>query len=245
MEIRFESRVISEQEAARHQNFEAILQQHHSTQTLKRGLHWLLGAGALLLLLGGSWYLHNSNQSSTAAPLPPKPQTEIQSTEPAAAAEKAPLPTEPDNNSPGPAVAAPLESTKEVADKKATAPAASPAPKADREKNTAAPEPAPNNFAYADAAPKDGYPHLYDYFSASLQYPAAAIEAREEGTVIVSFTVGVNGRPANIEVESGISEALDAEAVRLVASMPDWSPASINGKAVSSRKTLPISFKID
>lgn len=41
-----------------------------------------------------------------------------------------------------------------------------------------------------------------------------------------------------------VSEELDAEAIRVVSSMPKWQPGTQNGKPVNVKFTLPVTFKL-
>lgn len=73
----------------------------------------------------------------------------------------------------------------------------------------------------------------------NVTYPKSAIENREEGIVYVSFQV-VEGEIETVEVVGGVSEHLDAEALRILNSVP----VSELGNAISEDKSyiLPIKF---
>lgn len=43
----------------------------------------------------------------------------------------------------------------------------------------------------------------------------------------------------------GVDPSLDAEALRVVSSMPDWKPGKQDGKAVSVSYTVPINFALN
>ncbi len=45
-------------------------------------------------------------------------------------------------------------------------------------------------------------------------------------------------------MESSAHPLLDAEAVRVVAAMPDWTPGTQRGKAVDVRLVVPIKFSL-
>lgn len=86
---------------------------------------------------------------------------------------------------------------------------------------------------------------LYDH----LQYPAEAREIRQEGTVVVQFTVEKDGSLSAIKVVRNISEHLDAEALRLVKLMNEqgvrWIPGKQEGRPERVQFNLPIRFKLD
>lgn len=76
------------------------------------------------------------------------------------------------------------------------------------------------------------------------QYPEVAKENNESGKVLVNFTVGKDGKISDVKVLRGVSESLDAEAVRVVSSAPDWTPAQVGGKPVAVNYTMPVDFKL-
>ena len=86
---------------------------------------------------------------------------------------------------------------------------------------------------------------LYQFMSDNLHYPESAIKNGEAGRVFVQFTVEVDGTLSDVKIMRGVSEALDAEALRLVKKMPLWIPGETNGKKVRVRYNLPINFRLD
>lgn len=65
-----------------------------------------------------------------------------------------------------------------------------------------------------------------------------------QGRVIVSFIVDAEGRISNTKVVKKVNDDLDAEAIRVIGSMPKWKPGMQNGKAVRVRYVLPITFRL-
>ena len=82
------------------------------------------------------------------------------------------------------------------------------------------------------------------YLQQNLQYPQSAIDNNEQGRVTVNFVVDANGKIKNARVVKGVSEALDAEALRVVQSAPNWTPAKQNGKNVPVTFSVPVVFAI-
>ena len=82
------------------------------------------------------------------------------------------------------------------------------------------------------------------YVQSNLEYPAKAKENGEEGKVLVSFVVNEAGKITNAQVVKSASESLDAEALRVINSAPDWTPAQQNGKNVACVYTMPVVFKL-
>lgn len=87
-----------------------------------------------------------------------------------------------------------------------------------------------------------GMKELQAFLSNNLVYPKEAIEAGIEGKVFVDFVVGKDGSIRDVQVRRHVHPLLDAEAIRVVKSMPNWKPAENYGEPVSSRFTLPLSF---
>lgn len=89
-----------------------------------------------------------------------------------------------------------------------------------------------------------GQKAMMEYLMKNIKYPAACQEAGIQGRVIVSFVVNKDGTIQNVEVIRGVHEKLDAEAVRVVKSMPAWSPGEQQGRKVRSKFQLPVFFRL-
>lgn len=66
----------------------------------------------------------------------------------------------------------------------------------------------------------------------------------EIGKVFVSFVVEKDGSIQDVKIEKGVTPALNEEALRVVRSMPKWTPALKDGKEVRTVLTLPIVFHL-
>lgn len=87
---------------------------------------------------------------------------------------------------------------------------------------------------------------LQSYLHRELRYPLAARRAKVEGRVFVSFVINADGTLSAVQIlKGGLGYGTDEEAVRLVAAMPRWKPATQSGKAMRLRYHLPITFKLD
>jgi protein TonB len=98
---------------------------------------------------------------------------------------------------------------------------------------------------YVQAEPVNGYDELYAYFNKNLSYPREALRDSIQGAVVVVFIVNVNGSAENIEVRNPLGDAFGKQVVDMIARMPPWKPATLNGKPVPSRITLPLTFQIE
>ena len=73
-------------------------------------------------------------------------------------------------------------------------------------------------------------------------YPSVAREMGIEGKVIIGFVVEIDGSLSNFEVIESVHPALDAEVLRVVKLMPNWIPATRDGKPVRCRYNMPLKF---
>lgn len=78
----------------------------------------------------------------------------------------------------------------------------------------------------------------------NINYPEKALENRESGTVFVTFVVDKSGAVRDVEILRGVSPSLDEEALRVIKSLPDWSPGKIRGKAVNVQYNIPVKFSL-
>ncbi len=86
---------------------------------------------------------------------------------------------------------------------------------------------------------------MFAFLQKNIRYPQEARDAKAEGRSVIQFIVNRNGNINNVHiVKSSGNEALDKEAVRVVESMPQWTPGKQNGKNVAVQYTLPIMFRL-
>ncbi len=86
---------------------------------------------------------------------------------------------------------------------------------------------------------------LQAFLQSALRYPETAKESGEEGRVGIQFVVNEDGSISAAEVLKSATPLLDAEALRVVRSMPRWKPGKQNGKEVKVYFSLPVTFKLD
>jgi len=85
---------------------------------------------------------------------------------------------------------------------------------------------------------------LMKYLSSHIQYPAMAAENNVQGKVILQFVVEKDGRVGEVKVARSVDKDLDKEAIRVVKSLPKFTPGRQNGQAVRVWYTLPVTFKL-
>ena len=86
---------------------------------------------------------------------------------------------------------------------------------------------------------------LVKYVQNNLKYPESAKKNKQEGRVFVGFVVEKDGSVTNVNVLRGVCEELDNEAVRVVKSLPKFTPGMHGGKPVRVQYTLPVVFKLN
>lgn len=85
---------------------------------------------------------------------------------------------------------------------------------------------------------------MMEWLAENLRYPQSMIDGNIEGLVVVQFKVRTDGSISDIEIKRSICPDADAEAKRIVASMPRWTPAMKDGKTIETSYTLPVNFRL-
>jgi len=89
-----------------------------------------------------------------------------------------------------------------------------------------------------------GEEELLKFLSNNVKYSVIAQENGIQGCVICQFVVNKDGSIADVEVVRSVDPNLDKEAIRVIKSMPKWSPGKQRGKAVRLKYTMPVNFKL-
>lgn len=89
-----------------------------------------------------------------------------------------------------------------------------------------------------------GMQAMIEYLNTNIKYPKDAIKQKVSGRVMVMFVVETDGSLSNVRVARKVFPSLDAEAVRVVKSMPKWKPGKEKGKVVRVNYTMPVVFSI-
>lgn len=101
-------------------------------------------------------------------------------------------------------------------------------------------------FLAVDQMPRfvGGEQAMFKFVGENLKYPMEAQKAGIEGRVVVRFVVDKEGKIKDVSVIRSLDLSCDKETVRMVKSMPNWTPGKQNGQAVDVYYTLPIVFKL-
>ena len=79
----------------------------------------------------------------------------------------------------------------------------------------------------------------------NLRYPVSALRQQLQGTVVMGYTVDVNGHTRDYTVESGLSPDCDQEVWRAIRNLPDnWISAVYAGRPTPSRFYLSVKFQM-
>jgi len=86
---------------------------------------------------------------------------------------------------------------------------------------------------------------LTQYINRNVKYPVDAFQKGIQGKLIVRFTVNESGKIGNVEIIRALCPSIDAEGIRVIKSLPDFTPGEQNGKKVAVWYTMPIIFRLD
>lgn len=87
-----------------------------------------------------------------------------------------------------------------------------------------------------------GHIALVEYLSKSIKFPKEKEKENVRARVVASFTVEKDGSITDAKIVKSQGEAFDNEALRVINGMPKWIPGTQNGKAVSVKYILPVTF---
>ncbi|ERJ99064.1 energy transducer TonB [Hoylesella pleuritidis] len=90
-----------------------------------------------------------------------------------------------------------------------------------------------------------GQAALMQFLLSNTHYPAVAQENGVQGRVTVSFVVEKDGSITDVQVARSADPSLDKEAVRVVKSMPRWTPGRQNGSTVRVKFNVPVTFRLN
>jgi TonB family protein len=108
--------------------------------------------------------------------------------------------------------------------------------------------PAEEEYVYDHVEQMPGFPGgeeaMRHYMATHIQYPKDALAQKKEGAMLVNFVVDKTGKLKDFKVVRGLTPSIDAEALRVLATMPTWSPGKQNGRPVAVSYTMPVLFRL-
>lgn len=101
-------------------------------------------------------------------------------------------------------------------------------------------------YVYAEKAPQfpGGPKAMEKYIQQNLQYPKIDMQLNHQGKVVVHAIVNPDGTLTEIGISSGLTPTMNAEAVRIVESMPPWEPGIVKEHPVRIYVNIPIHFAL-
>lgn len=101
-------------------------------------------------------------------------------------------------------------------------------------------------FMVAEQMPEfpGGMKEMLKFLQENVKYPENAMKNNVQGRVIVQFVIEKDGTPTEFKVLRSVDPDLDAEALRVLQTMPKWKPGMQRGKIVRVKFTVPVSFKL-
>ncbi len=85
---------------------------------------------------------------------------------------------------------------------------------------------------------------MVQFLADNIQYPEVAKENGIQGRVTCQFVVLKDGTVSDVKIIRGVDPSIDAEAVRVLETMPAWKPGKQRGQAVNVQFTLPVVFSL-
>jgi TonB family protein len=86
---------------------------------------------------------------------------------------------------------------------------------------------------------------LMKFIGDSIRYPKDAKEKGLQGKVVTRFIVKADGSVSEATIIKGISRSLDDEALRVIKSLPNFTPGELDGKKVAVSYMVPITFALN
>ena len=89
-----------------------------------------------------------------------------------------------------------------------------------------------------------GTDKMLKFIYGNIKYPEVARTEGIQGTSVIGFVVAKDGSLHNFKIIRSIGGGCDEEALRVVQSMPKWSPGLQEGEPVNVQFNLPVKFKL-
>ena len=90
-----------------------------------------------------------------------------------------------------------------------------------------------------------GQKEMLKYIQENLIYPKQALKKQIQGRSICQFIVEKDGSISHIQVvRSSGNKSLDRAAIRVIKTMPKWTPGRLQGKIIRTPYVIPVNFRI-
>jgi TonB family protein len=85
---------------------------------------------------------------------------------------------------------------------------------------------------------------IHKFLFENLKYPKTAIEGKIEGTVFIEFIIQKDGTTTDHTIMKGVNEEFDKEALRATKLIKFDTPATLRGRPVAVKYSVPVKFNI-
>ena len=101
-------------------------------------------------------------------------------------------------------------------------------------------------FSYVEQMPiyPGGEGALMKYIAEHVRYPSAAQDQGIQGVVLLRFVVTGSGEVGDVQILKSLDPSCDREAIRVVKSLPRFTPGRQQGKPVNVWFQLPVRFQL-
>ena len=103
-----------------------------------------------------------------------------------------------------------------------------------------------SNVIYTYYGPPARFPgggvEMQNYFKNNLKYPDLDKYPTLDGVVIISCIIDSNGYVTNSAIKKSLHPAYDSIALKVIAEMPQWKPATQDDKFVNTNYDIPVRF---
>ena len=103
-------------------------------------------------------------------------------------------------------------------------------------------------FAGCEQASQDSvdctFLKMINHIRTNMKYPEEALKNQIQGQVVAEFVVDKTGAVTNATILQGLGHGCDEEAIRVLTSMPAWTPGMQDGQPVSVKMKIPFFFQL-
>jgi tonB family C-terminal domain len=92
--------------------------------------------------------------------------------------------------------------------------------------------------------PPGGWSFFMTWLTKNIKYPDAAKQAKQQGTVSVTFIVNADGTVSDIKIKEAKNTDFEQEVLKVVRTMGKWKPGKQNNKPCKSLLEIPIVFSL-
>ena len=101
-------------------------------------------------------------------------------------------------------------------------------------------------YDYCEEMPEfpGGEGKLLQFIAENVRLPKCVTDAGVKGRCVVEFVVEKDGTISDFKIVRSLHKDCDAEAIRVLQTMPRWKPGMERGKPVRVKYTVPVEFRL-